>query len=640
MKSSNVFLFLICLVTSQVVLSKTEELNLISNINMFDVGLAKINDDKYYDIYTINQQYAESILIAKNGKFVESGLSMGLKQTYDLPDYEPTGRSPEIKKGLNIYTSTRRQLIVYCHECDNNIKGSIIVPTPNRVKDSIKVIHEEGATHNQKYKIKVGQPSIFLDFEMEKTGLLVLDVTYLDLNISFEVDYSAEKIFVGENSVSPSENKFSINSRDNHSFAWAKINDDNHTDVFMTSGGLRASIKNFHPRAVIPGLLYVKNPETKLFEDKFKDSRIFKDVCITYRSEWVDVDNDGDLDLFLGCRNGLNQMNRQYGFGKGKFENITIDYNFGFHHGEEFAWIDWNNDKVTDLLLIQNNNFYIYKNKISKVNTPLIKKVQTFPNLGKKLNSINSSIRTFDIDNTGTPEVFVSTRNTIHIFKQDDKNVYQKIDITDLNLPKDISGKINFVDVNLDGLIDICVYNRGIFLQDKDNKFKESKLFPELFNKRNTRYKNLIWFDADINGQWDVLNAESFKPKTDKQKSVKLMSYTYNDYQKWDHLNLHRNISKTKNNWLQIDLEGFGNNRDAIGAKVILTTKDGVTQTRFNHGSSDSLHSQGHYRHYFGLNKHKIAEIEVIWPDGKVTNLKDIKANQLFVIKYDETKAL
>jgi hypothetical protein len=194
------------------------------------------------------------------------------------------------------------------------------------------------------------------------------------------------------------------------------------------------------------------------------------------------------------------------------------------------------------------------------------------------------------------------------------------------------------VDVNLDGYIDICVYNRGIFLQTKDNKFEKSKLYSELFTKRNNRYKNLIWFDADINGQWDVLNAESYKPKQAKGKSIKLLSYEYNDFQKWDNLTLHRNISKSnKNNWLQIDLEGTPFNRDAIGAKITVITKEGSQQTRFNHGTSDSLHSQGHYRQYFGLNKQKQVDVTVRWSDGKIKTIKDVKANQLLTVKHEET---
>jgi hypothetical protein len=414
------FLTFLFLMTSFVVNSKTESLKLVSNVNMFDVGLAKINGDKHYDIYTVNQEYAESILLSNNGKFIESGLSLGLKQTIDNPDYEPTGRSPKIKKGLNIYTATNRQLVIFCYECKKEIKGTLNYPTPKNEKNSLSVIHQEAAKSELKYKMVMGRPTIVMDFDLEENGLIVLDVTYLDLNMEFNVDYPIEEIFLGENSVSPKQNKFSINARNNHSFAWARLNNDNHSDVFMSSGGLRARIKQFNPSSVIQALLYLKDKETLKFVDNYKQSKIFKEACITYRSQWVDIDNDGDLDLFQGCRNGINQMYRQYGIGRGMFENIAIDFNFAFHHGEEFEWVDLDDDNSNDLLIVQNNNLHVYKNNINRHRLALIKKVHTFPDLGDNLNSVNSSIKTFDINNNGTPEIFYSTKETIHYFEQDE----------------------------------------------------------------------------------------------------------------------------------------------------------------------------------------------------------------------------
>ncbi|MFK8013363.1 MAG: CRTAC1 family protein [Marinicellaceae bacterium] len=630
-----ILIILASLSLHSLVASKTESLDLISNFNMFDVGLAQINHDKYYDIFTVNQENAESVLINKDGKFVESGLTLGLKQTADMPDYESTGRSPKIKDGLNIYTAVNDQLIIYCHKCDQNVKGSVKFPTPKNEKNNIEIIHQESAVFEKKYKPIAGRAYVIADFELEKSGLIVIDVHFIDTNIEFEIDTPAEKIFLGENSISPETNNFTMSSRDNHSFAWTRLNNDNFSDVYMSSGGLKSRIKEFHPRAVIPGLLYVKHAGLGKFENKYKKSQIFKENCITYRSEWVDVDSDGDLDLFQGCRNGINQMYRQYGVGPGKFENIAIDFNFGFYHGEEFEWIDWNRDQAIDLLLIQKDSLYIYKNKISRHQRPIISRVDIFPDLGTNLHSNNSSIRTFDINNNGTAEIFVSTKEALHYFEMDANKRYKKKEITGLNLPKDLSGNINIIDVNLDGLADIVAYESGIFLQKADNTFEKSTLYPELFVKRNNRYKNLIWFDADINGQWDVLNAESYLTENYEKKTIKLMSYEYQDIPKWDHLNLHRNLSSSnKNNWLQIDLQGTSFNRDAIGAVVTVTAENGLKQTRYNHGTSDSIRSQGHYRLYFGLKDIPKVDITVNWPDGTVTTRKDIKSNRLLTIKH------
>jgi len=168
MKIFKIVLVVTCLFINYASFSKAEPLELMSNVDMFDIGLAKINNDQNYDIYTVNHQFAESYLISDNGKFSEHGLSLGLKQTVSMPDYEPTGRSPVLKKGLNIYSVARRQLLLFCHKCDKEIKGTIKFPTPVGDKSSISLIHKEFASIKQPNITEIGKPFISINFQLEK----------------------------------------------------------------------------------------------------------------------------------------------------------------------------------------------------------------------------------------------------------------------------------------------------------------------------------------------------------------------------------------------------------------------------------------------------------------------------------------
>ena len=608
-------------------------LELISNVDMFDVGLAKINNDPNYDIYTINHVYAESILISRNGDFVESGLALGLSQTNKMPDYESTGRSPIIKKGLNIYSARRKQLILYCNECDKTINGTIKFPSPKGDENSVSLTHKEQAEVKKNYLITEKDKHVTsIDFILEANGLIVLNVTFMDINIEFKIEYPAQSIYLGESSISPKSNNFTVSSRDNHSFAWAKVTNDNYTDVFMATGGLRAKINKFHPQQVVKELFYANKTAKNNFVDDYASTGIKKGLCRTYRSEWVDFDQDGDLDLYLGCKNSPNLMQQQLGVGTGKFVEVAAKYGLDFKHGDEFRWVDWNNDKAIDIMLIQKNKLMIYENSINNNEISKFSKVKNSANLGKKLDSINSSIKTIDINNNGIPEIFVSTNKQIYYFEFDKEKGYLRRSLSKLNLPNNLSGNLNFVDVNLDGNLDLCVFNHGIFLQNPKHKFNKTDLLPELFMPRRYHFKNILWFDSDINGEWDVLNAESYM-KPDK-KVVQLFSYKYIDIRKWDSINLSRNVIKKQNNWLQVDLVGSEFNQDAIGAKIVVKNTKGLKQTRYNHGTNDSFHSQGHYRQYFGLGKSPTVNLSVIWPDGKILDLKDIKANQLLTVNY------
>ncbi|MDQ2799397.1 MAG: CRTAC1 family protein, partial [Armatimonadota bacterium] len=81
-------------------------------------------------------------------------------------------------------------------------------------------------------------------------------------------------------------------------------------------------------------------------------------------------------------------------------------------------------------------------------------------------------------------------------------------------------------------------------------------------------------------------------------------------------LQLFRNDGGNQNGWLTLRLEGKTCNRDAVGAKVTITTKNGK-QVQWVHGSS-SYCSHSDRRLTFGLGAETgIAGGEVVWPGGQ-----------------------
>jgi hypothetical protein len=89
------------------------------------------------------------------------------------------------------------------------------------------------------------------------------------------------------------------------------------------------------------------------------------------------------------------------------------------------------------------------------------------------------------------------------------------------------------------------------------------------------------------------------------------------------------------NHWLQVDLTGPAGNRQAIGARVYVST-GGATQMAPVGSAEGSHFGQGHYRLYFGLAAASRAdEIRVVWPDGTTRQLHDVPADQRLAIDYD-----
>ena len=99
---------------------------------------------------------------------------------------------------------------------------------------------------------------------------------------------------------------------------------------------------------------------------------------------------------------------------------------------------------------------------------------------------------------------------------------------------------------------------------------------------------------------------------------------------------LYRNtgVEGAANNWINIRLFGGGDiNRDAIGARVYITTDDGTTLLQevkcgssLGAGNDTALH--------FGLGEARIREVLIRWPNGVEETLNDVSVNQFLEVAY------
>src|SRR5206468_6839488 len=98
---------------------------------------------------------------------------------------------------------------------------------------------------------------------------------------------------------------------------------------------------------------------------------------------------------------------------------------------------------------------------------------------------------------------------------------------------------------------------------------------------------------------------------------------------------VYRNNARTldkQNHYLQVGLEGSGPNRFAVGAKV--TVQDGAARLYQEVSPSRGFQSSSDYLLTFGLGKiDTVTSVTVDWPDGQVSILKDVEANQRVVVK-------
>jgi hypothetical protein len=96
------------------------------------------------------------------------------------------------------------------------------------------------------------------------------------------------------------------------------------------------------------------------------------------------------------------------------------------------------------------------------------------------------------------------------------------------------------------------------------------------------------------------------------------------------------NESPVKNHWLELKLEGTKSNRDGIGARIKVVTKD---RTQYDHKSTAAGYASSSAGPvHFGLGPNAFADlIEVRWPSGIVQQLRDVASDRILRIKEPAT---
>lgn len=100
---------------------------------------------------------------------------------------------------------------------------------------------------------------------------------------------------------------------------------------------------------------------------------------------------------------------------------------------------------------------------------------------------------------------------------------------------------------------------------------------------------------------------------------------------------LYRNTANDKrlNNYINIRLKGYAQNKKAINAKLILRMGEEVQSYEYSpfRGYMSTSECVAH----FGLGRNAtVEELTVIWPDGRSTTMKDVKANQDLMLDYNK----
>ncbi len=378
------------------------------------------------------------------------------------------------------------------------------------------------------------------------------------------------------------------------SSSWADYDNDGDLDVVIAN------------TSVVPCFFYENNGNGTF--TKNITAGFTKQNGYYHHVSWVDVDNDGKLELYLGnyLPTRFNELWRRDASGTWVlWADNLLSQVVGSSTGS--TWADYDKDGYQDLLILNNeggkNKMY---HNLGNGNYEAVSNVIT-SNGGRSVASTWG-----DIDNDGDLDLFISNSGNVNndLFVNNGAGVFVKVTTGEIVTDGGHSHGASFADIDKDMDLDLYVAN------DQGNKFlylnNGSGVFTKVLDDFSVSNYGLsfgaAFSDLDGDGDMDLITSSHSNQKA--------------------HVFLKNNNT---NKYYKIRLVGTASNKSAVGARIRLKAS-GKWQTR-TVNSQNGFGGQNSYRQHFGVGTaSKIDSIIVYWPSGYVQILKNVNVNQNTVI--------
>ena len=327
---------------------------------------------------------------------------------------------------------------------------------------------------------------------------------------------------------------------------------------------------------------------------------------------WGDYDNDGLIDLFVTNSEGTGHRNFLYkNTGSGNF--IKIDTGAAVietAYSRGVNWVDIDNDRDLDLFVCRegNRNEFLFKNNGNGYFT----KITDQPIVNNGGESWSGSWA--DYDNDGDLDVFITNAFNQRNFLFQNDGDFNFSEIT--NEPPVTESGYNAVggwgDYDNDGDLDLFVsqaYVPPAFTVKLVNKLYKNLLietgnasFQKITNSalvRDSGYTyGFAWGDYDNDGDLDIALANTFN---ENQRNA-----------------LYKNEINNSNKWINIKCIGETTNKSAIGTKVrVIARLNGNVVRQMQEVDGQSGYCGQNLILHFGLGNAEIIDsIIVEWPSG------------------------
>ena len=374
---------------------------------------------------------------------------------------------------------------------------------------------------------------------------------------------------------------------------------------------------------------------------------------------WGDYDGDGLLDLYVvnwsclpECQPEDVSRNRDtlyHNLGDGTFEDATglLELEKTFGAGFAASFFDADDDGDPDLFVVNDKMTNPVGNVLWRNDGPgcggwCWADASAEAGLDAKMHAMGLAVG--DYDNDSRQDLFATNMMSPMLLARnlgggrfEDESETASVMVLDRHREA-VGWGAGLVDFDNDGLLDLYVATSGMAAGPPGMYGGSAPDMEDMHHPHpDLVYRNL--------GNGTFEEAETASSESEGESDRATMGFAYADYDNdgrvdfvrgdWnDAYALFHNESPAENHWLTVELTGGGAvNRDAAGARVYLTSSDGVTQMR-EVVLGSSLGAGHDPRLHFGLGEASVDRLEVVWPDGLKQTFSDVPRDQTLKLTY------
>ncbi|MEM6346117.1 MAG: FG-GAP-like repeat-containing protein [Bacteroidota bacterium] len=427
--------------------------------------------------------------------------------------------------------------------------------------------------------------------------------------------------------------------------AWGDYDADGDADLYVSRHGA-------------PNLLYQNQGDLRFKEVADKVGLDFAGKTTT--AVWGDLDNDGDLDLYLGNEGAANRLFENV---DGEFLDITTSARVG-DQGQSRAVLlaDIDQDGLLDIYVAN----LLGPNRLYR-NLGNLRFQDITESSGTQDDQLNLGAIFLDYDRDGDQDLYLTHDNKQPniLLQNDGSGHFRDVSVASGTNYAGFGMGVDAGDVNNDGWLDLYITNLSdniLLLNQQDGTFQNITGLAKISDRGMGWGTTFLDFDND--GWLDIyaVNDSDFSPfpnvlyrnlgnlqfeKVAIEEPISSSGAGYASAKadidgdglldlalantSEEGVRLFHNQNADAKNWLSVKLVGSRSNRDAVGASLSLKSSDGTWTTDLAAGSGYA--AQNAHPLHIGLgNLSNLDSIQVRWPDGNRQSFAAPAINQEIII--------